>query len=508
MATANGQGTPTMNNDQAPAVQRPGITERILVAAAIRYSDYPEPGSIEIPYWTAEGEITNFKRWRLAKTRANGQKYYQEEGSGVYVYYPPGFFRHGKNSKFGLAADSVVLVEGEFKALSLLELGIYALGLPSFIIYHRDENDHRRLLHDLQVTLAREKIKTIYFLGDADTATNFEFSRQAAFLASAAAPAQVFLPRIPLDHPKGIDDCKEALGAEFEAFFIKLIKDATPLPTKCDPVQIALLLLEREVEAIKALGGMDREKQFERIIKLCAAAQSFGQSQISARLLRLAGGILKLSTSDLKTAIKAQRAKRDAPGPEQNKQSVTGRHAPIPPPPQGDLVPIAVVDDEGNRFRRDVLKDKIAIELPISLDSIFARELGTNLKPYGFFERSGRCVVLDYDYKLENYRLTEADGYSFRTDLEAVCMPFYKQIVEDENTGRPKEKIVYRSISLTLSRTVLASKDFLEMLRPVMGFAALRVPVMRRDGAIELLPEGYHKKNAKKRDPDSQYARR
>ena len=65
--------------------QRPGISETTLAAAEIRFSDFPEPGSIVIPYWTADAELTPFNRWRLPTTRANGQKYHQLEGSGVYA---------------------------------------------------------------------------------------------------------------------------------------------------------------------------------------------------------------------------------------------------------------------------------------------------------------------------------------------------------------------------------------------------------------------------------------
>lgn len=216
----------------AKVPKRPGISETTLRSAEIKYSDYPEPGSIEIPYWTAEGDLTQFKRWRLPRVRVNGQKYHQEPGSSVYAYFPPGFFPHHHDCKFSLAPNSVFLPEGEFKTLSLLELGVYAIGLPSFVVYLRDHNEHRQLLRDLQVTFTREKIQVIYFLGDADTATNFEFSRQAAFLASAASPAKVFLPRIPLSSPKGTDDCKEVLGAGFNAFFTELVKEAIPLPKK------------------------------------------------------------------------------------------------------------------------------------------------------------------------------------------------------------------------------------------------------------------------------------
>ncbi len=167
--------------------------------------------------------------------------------------------------------------------------------------------------------------------------------------------------------------------------------------------------------------------------------------------------------------------------------------APAPPPEapasaDPHLAPIAVVEGV-NRFQRSILKKKIPIQLPDGLDSIFAAELGKHLEPYSFFERSGRCVLLEFDYKLGAYRLAEADGYSFRTDIEAVVEPYVVREIKDQEVDIP------RSISLGLSRTVLASKDFLERLRPLYGFSAMRVPIMRRDGRVELLPEGYDKES-------------
>jgi Domain of unknown function (DUF3854) len=234
----------------------------------------------------------------------------QKPGSKVYAYFPPNFFRHSSNGKFGLSERCVILIEGEFKALSLLELGIYTVGIPSFTVYRKDENGYRHLLGDLQVLFDRENIETIYFLGDSDTATNFEFSRNAAFLASAAWRAKVFLPRIPISQPKGIDDCKDALGAGFDIFFADLIQTAIELPKKCEPPEVALWILEREAEAIKALSGSEREKQFSRLIKLCATAQRFSTSHTVSRLCGLARKIIGISPAELKKAVEGVREER------------------------------------------------------------------------------------------------------------------------------------------------------------------------------------------------------
>jgi hypothetical protein len=159
-----------------------------------------------------------------------------------------------------------------------------------------------------------------------------------------------------------------------------------------------------------------------------------------------------------------------------------------------ELTPIAVIEGE-NRFQRTVLEEKIPIGFGQRLDSIFAAELGKHLAPYAFFERSGHCVELEFDYKLGAYQLAEADGYSFRTDIEAVVEPYTLRKVKDKKTKKESWIEVRQSIPLVLARTVLASKDFLEQLRPLYGFSAMRVPILRRDGRVELLPEGYDERS-------------
>ena len=69
-------------------------------------------------------------------------------------------------------------------------------------------------------------------------------------------------------------------------FFTGLIRDAVPIDKRLDACSIALLLLEREQEVLKGLTGVERERQFARIIKLCASAQSGSDSQATTRLHR------------------------------------------------------------------------------------------------------------------------------------------------------------------------------------------------------------------------------
>jgi hypothetical protein len=63
------------------------------------------------------------------------------------------------------------------------------------------------------------------------------------------------------------------------------------------------MVLEREAEALKALSGVEREKQFERIVRMCAAAQIYGKSEATSRLCNLARNILEISKIQFKDAV-------------------------------------------------------------------------------------------------------------------------------------------------------------------------------------------------------------
>jgi Domain of unknown function (DUF3854) len=294
-----------VNADVVPI--RPGISASTLEAACIRFCEHPEPGSIEIPYRDLNGHPMDFTRYRLPSTRANGQKYDQKAGSGVHAYFMPGGLANlPLQNAFGLPPRSVVLAEGEFKSLSLHDAGIPAIGLPSFTVYHRDQNDEKRLLKDLEIALQKWDVQTIYFLGDSDTCTNFEFSRNAIFLAQAVAPVRVLLPRIAFGGPKGIDDCREGFNGEFDEFFRKCVESAIEVSPKLSVPSLALLLMEREEKALSELTGETRELQFGRVVKVCAAAQRLESSFSTTRLQALGAKIIGINKSEMEKAIEEQ----------------------------------------------------------------------------------------------------------------------------------------------------------------------------------------------------------
>jgi hypothetical protein len=438
---------------------RPGISATTLAAAEIKFCDYPVEGSTRIPYWTREGDLTPFCRYRLPKEKEkDGKKYHQDPGSKVYAYFPPNFLQHGANGKYGLDERCVILVEGEFKALSLLELGIYAVGIPSFIVYRKDENGYRHLLRDLEQLFDRENIETIYFLGDSDTATNFEFSRNAAFLSSAAWRAKVFLPRIPIGQPKGIDDCKAEMDIEFTLFFNGLIQDAIELPKKCEPPEVAIWILEREAEAIKALSGSEREKQFSRLVRLCAAAQRYSTSHTVSRLCGLARKIIGINAAELKDAINGLREEiKDA-----------AKKAAAKP--------------------TSVTTAKPRQELILPGHHVEFQECGTNC--FKVLALGGRYFVRDrivFELVKDDTgaRLVEVDPEAFRSHLEKYFrLSTYVKI-------KDQLRLTEGRCSVADATALLKSDAALELL-PHINVVTTAAVFAEVDGQLVVLEEGYH----------------
>jgi hypothetical protein len=446
---------------------RPGISAATLAAAGVQIVDYPEAGAIIIPYHTPEGDMTRFARWRLPKERANGQKYHQERGTGTGVYFPPAFY-HRNGNVFGIPSGAVILVEGEFKALSLLEQGAYAIGLPSFVVYSNDENGNPRLLRDLQVMFSKEQPRLIYFLGDADTAANFEFSRQAAFLASAAYPAQVFLPRIPINQPKGVDDRKEALGEEFGAFFEELIRTAIPLDRKSDPTAVALILFEREADHVKALTGTDRERQFNRIVHMVGAAQRSGETSATARLRTLAAKVMGLTPAELKAAIQTEDSRRkndDTLSRRQKKESAAST----------GLDKTKVVPET----RPDLILPGHKTEINECGRNCFAVLAKTNL----FFMRDRTVFELVTDK--DDTKLAHMDPVAFCSRLEDHFV-----LWEMVSLNRRIE-MVKRRCSIEDAKKLLKCTPAHELLLPIQLVTAAPV-FIEQDSTVKILPRGYH----------------
>jgi hypothetical protein len=143
---------------------------------------------------------------------------------------------------------------------------------------------------------------------------------------------------------------------------------------------------------------------------------------------------------------------------------------------------------------RIVREKRVPVQVPGDgrITSDFARALGKHLATADFFIRGGICVQQRYDRATDTHEVKPVDPYCFQTALEAICIPF-RLLAEGnkDKNGAPNLVKVPGSISDKLARTVLASPYFLEQLLPVSAFNSIRLPVIRDNGVVEMLPEGY-----------------
>lgn len=257
-------------------INRPGISAEFLqkfgvrdvdAATAAQLCELSEPG-LWIPYHDGCGSplmlhSRPYGRLRLARPQGD-KKYHQLTGSGVHAYLPPGLNAAARGK-------DLVLVEGEFKAISLTEAGVTALGISGF--YGAVDQDH--LVTEVDAAFRILEPARIFLLGDTDTALNWQFSDAAVKLAQVSGRV-VFLPRIPFDQPKGIDDCREKLGQQFPAFWQNLLESAETVSGTTNPDELAVKLAIRESNVLRALDAVGRGEVQRRAINMGAKLRDPG----------------------------------------------------------------------------------------------------------------------------------------------------------------------------------------------------------------------------------------
>jgi putative DNA primase/helicase len=325
--------TVTCEHDDTPA--RPGISRETLARHQVKIV---RGGDIQIPYFDLDGKQIGFSRWRLVRPGPDGRRYTQKTGSERHAYFPLRYAPVAPDNPFGLPVASLLWTEGEFKDLALWEVGVWAIGLPGFGLYSNNKNDEPELLSDLRLALEKLKPQVVFFLGDSDILSNYEFARNATFLARTIAPIEVRLPIIPLSGPgKGIDDCREALGNRFPEFFHTIISKSVDVAPKLSTAALALLLLEPQAKAFLRLGAQEREKHFRRLRKLVTLADNDeGNPPVdNGRLLRCVRKILGITTAELKDDI-YQQHQRDR---EEYEKTHPRREDSAPPVPESFPLP-------------------------------------------------------------------------------------------------------------------------------------------------------------------------
>ncbi len=285
------------------AIVRPGISAATLARLDIRHIDEAKAfelvgqrfAGLFIPYGVhVDGKP--FGRLRLDKP-TDDRKYTQRAGSGVHPYFPalPGLE----------AQPDLVIVEGEFKSIALCEAGVRAIGISGFYGFqHEGELCPRLVRH-----LADHPAQRILFLGDNDTALNFQFADAAVKLVGLVNVA-VALPRIPFSMPKGVDDCREQLGAEaFTEWWQSLVAAAVPVPPKLRADMLAAELFKTALPELKTISGVDRALMLQKLGRFAACLHPMARNEIADQC-KVALGINK---SVLQQAAAAAMAESEVP---------------------------------------------------------------------------------------------------------------------------------------------------------------------------------------------------
>lgn len=113
--------------------------------------------------------------------------------------------------------------------------------------------------------------------------------------------------------------------------------------------------------------------------------------------------------------------------------------------------------------------------------SQFAREVGQIMASEELFQREGMAVMIDQ----ETGRINGLTAQKLITELERWFV-FYQLKVKDEE---PVKQPI--SMNVDTARFLLEASEFVGRLRRIDRVNKVRMPVVRADGTVRLLPEGY-----------------
>lgn len=348
-------GPPAVAAAVSPSIgqvpERPGITAATLQANGIRFLEtkrelapygFTKPG-IVIPYrnYPSLKPILDrgyiYARRRLPKP-INKQKYDQNAGTTVHLYVPVGL-----PVLLARGWRILVIVEGEFKAISLVEAGIPAVGMSGFYGYRYGKKHPQagKLVAELVAIFAHHDIKEVLFLGDNDTALNAQFSDALVEFVALVPSATVRAPRISLDMPKGIDDLRAHLNGTFQDVWEAIVRNAIQVTTQTTKVDLAETLLRKELDKIQAATGVVRDGFHRKLAKMAA----YYRKPDRERFVLIAGE-LGLTEEEFMAMVRAEWEKQNEA--RENEKSANARKVfetlvasepvssiPVPPPTAG-----------------------------------------------------------------------------------------------------------------------------------------------------------------------------
>lgn len=153
------------------------------------------------------------------------------------------------------------------------------------------------------------------------------------------------------------------------------------------------------------------------------------------------------------------------------------------------------VTPAGERAALDTMNGKPAIELPCLGRPLsdFAEDVGKMLASAGVYSRGGVAFTVDHATK----QLCPVDPQWLRTWAESEVSLF-----KQAKTSAGLAITLRHSMSLDVARALVVSPQFLAHLPEIKNFSPVRMPVMRADGRIELLPEGFDPETLTLTDPN------
>lgn len=296
---------------------RPGVSDEYLCRAGCAHvgADHCvecygcRAEGIAIPFRSLDGQpiVDNgkpFARVRLYDP-TDSQKYHQRAGSQTHIYIPPNFREQPRGA-------TLILTEGEFKALSLSEAGFATIGLPGISGAMRTVDGELRFHDELVEVLEFHKPARVLFIGDSDAVLNSDFSREAAKLYKVLFDSKRFsfiqelqVAVCPLGGPKGADDVREEMGDKFNAWFDALVVGSLAVPSKATSAFIFCALLRRETEAVRAsISGDDHAAHLNRVKLLQSAGRLQHETGAMLLLKPLLAGLLDVAETALAKMIK------------------------------------------------------------------------------------------------------------------------------------------------------------------------------------------------------------
>ena len=398
----------------------------------------PYPGS------NSRGMLVNdrpYGRLRLDHPRGH-VKYLSPRDSGAQLFMPQG-------PPFGKV---LIIVEGEYKAMSLCEAGFRAVGIGGIT----SAMTGGKLIPDLAKIICRYHPDTILFLGDSDTCFLFDFSREAAKLARLLPDGcSLKLPRITLSMPKGIDDVREALADGFPEFWETVKIGAIPVSSGGSASALAVEIVRRELPAIEC--HVDKAAKISMLMELASYLDPL-HLDILAKEPRES---LDLPVASFKKTARQIASKRKEDQAEKLRQAKASTEERVNDP-------------------------RPKIELPGSRDRLlseFGADIGPILAKHGFFAKDRLIVYPD----------TGEIGLNRdnRKGVPHQNRKAYYPLPCQSKRGAAKLAAFNRTITKEDAESLLECRQLIDCLPIIRAVNNARFPIGRAAGHIELLPEGY-----------------